>query len=276
MDFDCGLERSVVYYLEALLVLAPFSKLAFRIKLQGMTADLLDQTIDSWKNTDLRILRHFGVEEGLDFRIHKRGAHPLGGGEVELVCPTVSSLKPISLIDVGQVKRVRGVASTCRVSPQVSGRLVEAAKSKLGQFLSDIYIYSDVSKGIESGRSPGYGLFLSAESTTGAFLTACSVGLPETPAEEIASKTATALLKQIQRGGFFDRSHQWLVLVLMALCPEDLCKVKLSLGEECQELMESISAFLGVKYRVKRDASDGLDIVSCIGSGLSNISRRTQ
>lgn len=276
MDFDCGLERSIVYYLEALLLLAPFSKFAFRVKLQGITADSLDQSVDSWKNTDLKIIKFFGVEEGLDFRILKRGAHPLGGGEVEFTCPTVSSLRPVNLTDPGQIKRIRGITSTCRVSPQVSNRLVEAAKSKLLQYIPDIYIYSDVSKGAESGNCPGYSLFLFAESTTGALVSSCSVGAPEKAVEDIALKGAVSLLKQIRRGGFFDRSHQWLVFSLMALCPEDLSKVKVSLAEGSEDLMEMINLFLSVNFRIKRDPSDGLDIVSCVGSGFTNLGRRNQ
>jgi RNA 3'-terminal phosphate cyclase (RTC), insert domain len=47
-----------------------------------------------------------------------------GGGEVQLSVPTVRVLPPVSLLQEGMVKRVRGVAHSMRVSPQNSNRMV--------------------------------------------------------------------------------------------------------------------------------------------------------
>ena len=71
-----------------------------------------------------------------------RGAPPLGGGEVHLRLPVVRSLPPVSLVDEGMVKRVRGVAFSTRVSPQCSNRMVDGARGVL----------NDVSEGGRWGR----------------------------------------------------------------------------------------------------------------------------
>jgi RNA 3'-terminal phosphate cyclase len=47
-----------------------------------------------------------------------------GGGEVQLSVPTLRALPPVSLLQEGMVKRVRGVAHSMRVSPQNSNRMV--------------------------------------------------------------------------------------------------------------------------------------------------------
>lgn len=39
-----------------------------------------------------------------------------------------------------------------RVSPQFSNRMIEAARSVLNRYIPDIYLYSDVYKGEESGK----------------------------------------------------------------------------------------------------------------------------
>lgn len=39
-----------------------------------------------------------------------------------------------------------------RVSPQFSNRMIEASRSVLNQFIPDIYLYSDVYKGNDSGK----------------------------------------------------------------------------------------------------------------------------
>lgn len=67
----------------------------------------------------------------------------------------------------------------------MSNRMIDAARSVLNRYIPDIYLYSDVYKGDESGklviflrftiftaeksefRSPGYALSLLSESTTG-------------------------------------------------------------------------------------------------------------
>ena len=67
-----------------------------------MTNDNVDMSVDAFKATTLPLMKvrgaivsfcvlvldltcdvqHFGIDEGLDFQVKKRGAPPLGGGEV--------------------------------------------------------------------------------------------------------------------------------------------------------------------------------------------------
>lgn len=275
-----------MYFLEPLLLLAPFSKLAFRITLDGVTADRLDQTIDGLKNANCRILKWFGVEEGFDFKILRRGSSPLGGGRVFFTCPVLQSIRAVNMTEVGKIKRIRGIASTTRVSPQVANRLIEASRGHLNQYIADVYIYSDVFKGEEAGRSPGYSLFLQAESTEGAIFSVDSVGTLETPVESMVRVLTRGLLTQIKRSGIVDQAHQWMVLMLMALSPEDLSKVILGpLAPGTSILLSDLKTFLGVSFRIKDAASHGsasahakgtMHLVSCIGSGYVNINRRTQ
>ena len=73
----------------------------------------------------------------------------------------------MKVLDQGKIKRIRGVAWAVRVSPSVVNRVVESAKGKLLKFLPDIYIYTDHYTGPKSGKSPGFGVLLTAETTTG-------------------------------------------------------------------------------------------------------------
>ena len=49
---------------------------------------------------------------------------------------------------------------------------MDSSRSILTRYIPDVYVYTDVYKGPESGKSPGYALNLVAESTTGALLSA--------------------------------------------------------------------------------------------------------
>lgn len=64
-------------------------------------------------------------------QVVRRGAPPLGGGEVLVRLPVIKQLPPVSLTDEGMVKRIRGVAYSARVSPQASNRMVDGARGVL-------------------------------------------------------------------------------------------------------------------------------------------------
>lgn len=70
------------------------------------------------------------------------------------------------------MKRIRGVAHACRASPHMANRMVDAARGVLNALLADVYIFTDHRAGPEGGLSPGYGISLVAETTSGCFLTA--------------------------------------------------------------------------------------------------------
>jgi RNA 3'-terminal phosphate cyclase-like protein len=119
-----------------------------------------------------------------------------------------------------------------RVSPQFSNRMIDTCRSVLNRFIPDIYLYSDVYKGEESGKSPGYALSLLAESTTGALHCAEAVSKPGGAPEDVALLASRALLAEIQRGGCVDQQHQPLVLLLMALGSEDVGRCRMGMPTE--------------------------------------------
>lgn len=279
VEFDCGLQRSISYFLEGMIMLAPFSKLAFKLTLTGLTCDSIDATIDTLRNVNVKLLKPFGLDDGVELTIKKRGSPPLGGGEVYFTCPVVNDLKPVQLEDPGRIKKIRGIASTTRISPQISNRLIEACRSVLNSFIPDVYIYSDVYKGDEAGKSPGYSLTLVAESTTGGLLASHAIGHGGMESiEEVAIRTSKRLLKQILQGGQVDEAHQWQLLLLMTLTSQDYNSVILGpLSDHTRIFMADLKEFFGVQFKVKRKNREGsLLHVSCMGSGYLNFSRRAQ
>lgn len=202
-------------------------------------------------------LKRFGID-GAQLNIAKRGAPPLGGGQVTFSCPTVRSLNAVQLFDQGEIKRIRGIAYATRMSPQMANRVMDAARSILTRYIPDVYIYTDVYKGFESGMSPGYALSLVAESTTDALLSAECAYQPRahllesqneesaaandilkladqvldndynfpTP-EDLGIRAARLLLQEIKKGGCVDTFTQWLYVLFIALGPEDVGKFRI-------------------------------------------------
>jgi hypothetical protein len=62
--------------------------------------------------------------------------------------------------------------SHTQVSPQTANRMVDGARAVLNQLLADVYIFTDAMSGRDSGASPGYGITLVAETTSGCLLSA--------------------------------------------------------------------------------------------------------
>lgn len=289
---DCGTGRSIGYFLESLLVLGLFGKKSLTITLKGITNGGKDPCMDTFRTTTLPILKHFGVPmESLELKIVRRGAPPLGGGEVRLKVPMVpTSLTAVTWMDEGMVKRVRGVAYSSRVSPQMSNRMVDSARGVLNPFLPDVYIFSDHVKGDEAGKSPGYGISMVAETTTGCLLSAEGAALTQSHdededtekqekamlPEDIGSRAAMLLLEEIREGGVVDSTHQSLLFLLCALCPEDVSKIRVGkLSPHAILTLRHIKLILGVQFNIKPDPTTGTIILTCVGSGYKNIFRKT-
>ncbi|KAL0074560.1 RNA 3'-terminal phosphate cyclase [Phycomyces blakesleeanus] len=276
VEHDCGTDRSIAYFLEPMIALAPFSKLPFVLTLQGITTDHIDISMDSVRTVLLPQLKRFGIEENVELKISKRGAPPLGGGEVMFTCNCVRQLKPVQFTEEGRIKRIRGIAYCTRVSPQTANRLVESARSVLNRYIPDIYIYTDVYKGAESGKSPGFALSLVAETTKGALLSAEKAAEPGQTPEDVGVVAARLLLNEIQKGGCIDTASQWLNLLLMVLSPEDVGKVRVGqLSPFTIQFLRDLKDFFGVSFKIQPEESSNTILMTCVGIGYVNHNKKT-
>ncbi|KAM9306966.1 RNA 3'-terminal phosphate cyclase-like protein [Pholidichthys leucotaenia] len=290
VEHDCSPHRSVGYYLEALIMLAPFMKTPLRATLRGVTNDPTDPTVDLLKATSLPLMKKFGIDgEGLELKVVKRGMAPGGGGEVVFTCPVRRTIRPIQLTDPGKIKRIRGVACSVRVSPQMGNRMVDSARGVLNRFIPDVYIHTDHMKGASSGRSPGFGLTLVAETLNGCFLgaemssTPQGQGDPVLP-EDLGRRCAQLLLEEIYRGGCVDSTNQSLALLLMTLGQQDVSKVLVGpLSPYTVEFLRHVRDSFHILFKMERrepsqDERKGghKTLMTCVGVGFSNISKTLQ
>lgn len=290
---DCGFSRAIGYFLEPLILLGLFARKTLVIILKGITNDSKDPSVDTFRSTAFPLLRHFGVpSEGLKLEIKSRGVSPHGGGEVHLTIPTVQHLTATMWTDEGMVKRIRGEAFTTRVSVQLGNEMIYAARGIFNRLLPDVYIASDYRKRLEAGNSPGYGISLVAETTSGCCISAdTTVSYPRgdeeediedegkkelIPAADVGEKLASVLLEEIEKGGVVDSTHQGLLFLLCALCVNDVSKVRVGkLSPYGIETLREIRDFLDVQFVIKPDPSTGTVILKCWGSGMKNLSRKT-
>ncbi|KIM87244.1 hypothetical protein PILCRDRAFT_305539 [Piloderma croceum F 1598] len=279
VSHECPLSRSIGYFLEPIIMLAPFAKKPLQLTLRGITTDDHDLSVDLIRTVSLPHVQLFGISDGLELRIKKRGSPPSGGGEIQFLCPVVKQVKTLNFIEPGKIKRIRGIAHAVRVNPQFSNRMIEASRSVLNRYIPDIYLYSDVYKGEESGKSPGYALSLLAESTTSAIHCSEAVSQPGVPPEDIALHATRALLDEIKQGGCVDRKHQTLVLLMMVLGSEDVGRCRMGPPTlRTIQFLRDVKDFFGTSFKIvpaePSDASSTELVYSCYGSGYDNVSRR--
>ncbi|XP_017772592.1 PREDICTED: probable RNA 3'-terminal phosphate cyclase-like protein [Nicrophorus vespilloides] len=290
VDHECSTQRSLGYYLEVLLMLGLFCKEPICATLKGVTTNKIDPSVDHVKASMISTLKKFILEdEDLNLTIKKRGMQPLGGGEVVLRCPVRRQLRPVQLMDIGMIKRIRGIAFALRVSPAMSNRMVEKAKGVLLNYIPDVYINTDMSKGKASGKSPGFGIHLHTETTNGIFYSAESISNdvangeePSVP-EDVGVDAANRLLQEVYLGGYTDSTSQSLAILCMALGPKDVSKmVSGPLSEYTVGFLQHLYEFFGVTFKLENynsendeDEESNKVMLTCLGIGYSNLSKRT-
>lgn len=285
---DCGVSRSIGYFMEPLLVLSLFGKKPLAISLKGITNDPKDPSVDTFQSTTLPILQRFGVSQELRVKIGSRGVAPGGGGEVFLSVPILQdSLKSVAWTDEGMVKEISGVTFSTRVARDFEHSMIYAARGIFNRLLPHVHIHK---AGSRYGKSPGYGISVFAETTSGCRISADTAicysregeGEMEDDEkkdlirpEELGEQVASLLLQEIEQGGVVDSAHQGLLFLLCALCPQDVSKVRVGkLSPYGIETLRHIRDFLGVTFDIKPDSSTGTVILKCVGCGLKNLSRK--
>lgn len=273
---DCAGKRSIGYFLEPLLQLAPFAKTPVNLTLNGITTDNLDSGVDMIRTSILPVMKRFSGDAALELRILKRGAMPDGGGQVQFLCPIVKQYPTLHLLQPGKIFKIRGIASSTRVSPANVNRLVTSARGILNPLISDVHIYTDVRRGDECGASPGFALSLTAETPTGCvFAAELAAGPGETP-EDIGERCAKTLLLQIESGGCVDKFSSNLVLLGMLLGSEDVGRCRFGRGvvnEDFVSMIRDIKRIFGRTMAIKEDEATGDVIVSCLGINYINVSK---
>ncbi|KAF8398669.1 hypothetical protein HHK36_014524 [Tetracentron sinense] len=139
-------------------------------KLTDAVAQLILVSCLNFGFTSFNVIKRFGdPSEGLELKIESRGSPPQGGGEVILAVPIIQNM---TWVDDGMVKRIRGVTFSTRVSSQFENTMIHAVRGIFNRLLPDVHISTDHKAGLQAGKSPGYGISLVAETTSGCFISA--------------------------------------------------------------------------------------------------------
>jgi RNA 3'-terminal phosphate cyclase-like protein len=265
ISHECHPSRPVTYYLEPLLMLAPFCKKPLDINLRGPTHGPTDPNADTLAAVSIPLLRRLTLGTPVDpeMTVVRRAAASAadvyaGGrsGSVLFKCGVLTTkIAPIDLMDAGVVKRVRGIAFANRVSPAYITQMVDGVRSALNQFTPDVYLHTDHSNSPEGGA--GFGVHLVAETTEGCLLGAdwAAVNKNQTPMA-VSKHAVSMLLEQIAHGGCIDAQNSCMALLMCALADSDVSRVRLGrLTDATVAFLRDLKVFMGVVFKIKVEKS---------------------
>lgn len=197
--FPIGTAGSVTLLLQALLLPLCLSQKGFRLILEGGTHVPWSPSYQYLSEVLLPILRFMGVSVG--GRIDQWGWYPRGGGIIQVEVQPSPSLGPISLLERGSLRKIRGFSAASLLPKHVAERQREEALRRIEKEMkmgAEITILPD-----PPSRGPGSFLFLVTESE-GALAGFSSLGRRGKRAEEVAGEAVNSLKDYLGAEGCVD------------------------------------------------------------------------
>ncbi|CEP63401.1 rRNA-processing endoribonuclease LALA0_S08e01596g [Lachancea lanzarotensis] len=276
---QCPPGKPVGYYVEPMLYLAPFSKKKFSVIFRGVTASHQDAGLEAIKWGLMPVMEKFGVRE-CALHTLKRGSPPLGGGEVHLVVDSLIS-QPITMhaLETPQISSIRGVAYSTRVSPSMVNRMIDGARKVLKGVGCEVDITADAWRGENSGKSPGWGITLVAESKKGWKYFSEGIGDAGEVPEDLGSQIAYELLEEISASAVVGRNQLALAIVYMVIGKEDIGRLRITKSQVDEKfiwLLRHIKQIFGTEVFLRPvNEADSDDLIATIkGVGFINSNKK--
>jgi RNA 3'-phosphate cyclase len=192
----------------------------------------------------LPTLKSMGVS--VEASIEKWGFYPRGGGRVQLKINPVDDLKPISLIDRGSLKKIRGLSVVSNLPKHIAERQKEQA---LKRIQIDLKIDAEINILYDApSNGPGSFLFLIAEyeKVLGGF---SSLGTRGKPTEKVADEAVDSLKDYIGSDGSIDPYLADQLVPFMALAKRNSSFITTRITEHLLTNLWVIQHFLEVKVQ---------------------------
>ncbi len=206
-----GSAGSVTLLLQTLLLPLALVEGGSRLTLKGGTHVPWSPPFDYLAHVYLPMMARMGVKA--DCRLDAWGFYPIGGGQITAdVYGKRRTFAPLSLLERGDLKRIRGTAVACNLPAHIAQRIANRARN----VLVDAGLPADVTPKRERGAAPGAGLFLVAEyeHSLAGF---SALGAKGKPSEQVADEACRDLLAHHAGGAPVDEHLADQLLLPMAL-----------------------------------------------------------
>ncbi len=223
----------------------------------GATAGKWAPTIDYVKNVFLPIVSKMGYSA--EITVLREGFYPKGGAEVVIKIHPVDKLKPIKLVERGNVLEIRGRSVVANLPSHIVERQARAARKYLEKKgFRNITITENVVKAICPGTC--ITLYAICEKTV---LGSDNIGERGIPAERVGEVAAEELFRSISSGAALDKHMSDQILPFLAIA-SGRSKVRIQeFTKHCVTNIKTIEKILGIKFRRENN------IIEVDGIGVS-------
>lgn len=207
-----GSAGSVTLILQALLLPLAMAGAPSRLTLKGGTHVAWSPPFHYLAHVFLPTVARMGLRA--EARLEAWGFYPVGGGQVSVDITPPSSFSSLSLVERGQLKKIRGWAAATNLPAHIPQRIANRARNVLMQKRLPV----EITPLRERGAGPGAALCLVAEYEHG-LAGFSSLGERGKPSEAVADEACRDLLVHHAAGAPVDMHLADQLLLPMALAP---------------------------------------------------------
>jgi RNA 3'-phosphate cyclase len=243
-QFEVRTAGSITLLLQGILLPLCLAHETSKLTLVGGTHVPWSPTFHYLSQVLLHTLKSMGVDA--EAAIERWGFYPKGGGKIQLIINPIHELKPISLVDRGLLKKIRGLSAISNLPKHVAERQKDQALKRIQRELKidpEINLLYDV-----PSNGPGSFLFLLAEyeKTVAGF---SSFGARGKPAEKVADEAVDDLKDYIESEGCIDSHLADQLVPFMALAKGNSSFTTTRITEHLLTNLWVVKHFLEVKVQ---------------------------
>ncbi|MFP4083198.1 MAG: RNA 3'-terminal phosphate cyclase [Candidatus Aminicenantes bacterium] len=208
--WDIGTAGSTTMLALTVVPLALFASIPSKFKITGGLFQDFAPSVFHIQQVLLPLLERMGGR--VDLKIIQPGYFPEGKGQIEVeVLPAAGKLNPLTLIDQGKIKDIKGIALSSllnkrKVSERMARECTKTLRAK--RYRPHIAVINDTKEKPAFQRvsvQAGASLAVWAATHTGCLLGSDMAGALGRPAEFIGRHTARNLLRDVETGATVDR-----------------------------------------------------------------------
>ncbi|MBI2530485.1 MAG: RNA 3'-terminal phosphate cyclase [Candidatus Diapherotrites archaeon] len=263
LHINIGTAGSITLLLQSIILPALLHETKLRIV--GGTDVAWAPSANYMQNVLLPALSKAGAK--FDLELNARGYYPKGLGSASFSSkPARLPLKPVSLVNLGNLERIRIISHCANLPKEVALNQLKSAKKTTTDALGDI----DFDESIEcreKSETTGSGIDLFAYFDSGAIIGANALGEKGKPAEKVGREAAEKLLKELSAKKPCDSHLADQLIPFMALAQGYSTIETTSLTEHAQTNIFVVEKFLPVKFEVSGSLGEPAEI-SVLGAGF--------
>lgn len=272
--FDTGTAGSTSLVLQSLMPAMAFAEEETSAEIRGGTNNPLAPPIEYIQEVLAPTLAKMSFKATIN--LAKRGFYPKGGGIVHAKAKPTKKLNPINLTEFGETRRIHGIAYSSKLPNHIVERIAKSAEATLKDTDIEVSIEKEQLWPQDSrcAISPGCGIVLFAETSTGAVLGSDSLGEIGKPSEKVGREAAETMLRQLEAKAPADRHLEDQLIIYMALASG---RSELRVEEVTPHTVSCIyvaNAIADADFETAGE-KNRLTSIICRGIGLENASGRS-